>query len=404
MENPYKVQSESISPDIRYIEGQPGPPGPKGDPGTPGPQGLQGPKGNQGEKGVPGPTGPTGPPGPQGPQGLRGEQGPKGDIGPRGPQGLQGVNGPQGEQGIPGPQGPQGPQGPAPDLSAILNDIDNIFPDSYLPVGSVKSWVSSNNEVVRGDNNTVKVTVKKVNNWGTNILNTSMAVDSFTSMIAARFYRFSLQLFIGYPTGQVPAEALRKVNVYIGTDNSTTKLCDVNLKVTQGTWMNVTLDYYPPTHDRFARVINILLPPGTPVETVVYVKDVQISQNKAPINAVNALRSAVQFNTGWAEGTQRIRVVHHEGLVHLFGSVKKTAEVDGWGTWALKLPDPYRPMYRVNRLLCADTPGDATVCPQKIVVCGLNTWGDMYFNARGLQVGAEFPLDGIVFINMDATY
>lgn len=142
--------TETISPDIRYVEGPVGQPGANGIDGARGPQGDRGIQGEPGPIGLVGPKGDPGQMGPRGAQGLQGIQGVQGEPGPRGYTGLtgaQGVKGPQGEtglqgeQGVPGergprgltgdtgPQGPIGPQG----IPGINSAISNIVFVTEVP-------------------------------------------------------------------------------------------------------------------------------------------------------------------------------------------------------------------------------------------------------------------------------
>lgn len=130
--------------------GEQGPAGPQGERGEPGPQGPPGTKGDQGERGEPGPAGPQGQPGPQGPPGTKGEPG---EPGPQGPPGEEGQDGQDAEltddhlaamtaaiiqrlkadnefqaavTGPPGLSGPQGPPGESPDLSSLIERLNQL--------------------------------------------------------------------------------------------------------------------------------------------------------------------------------------------------------------------------------------------------------------------------------------
>ena len=97
--------TDTITPQVTTVKGEPGNPGQQGATGQTGPTGFQGVTGPTGFQGITGPTGVTGR---TGPTGVTGRTGPTGQTGPTG---FQGVTGPTGIPGIPGTNGAAGAAG-----------------------------------------------------------------------------------------------------------------------------------------------------------------------------------------------------------------------------------------------------------------------------------------------------
>lgn len=103
--------TDTITPQVTTVKGEPGNPGEQGATGPTGSPGAKGDQGNVGKNGNDGKTGPTGTPGEKGGQGGQGSPGKNGDTGPTGPTGTPGTNGTDGKTGATGKNGTDGTPG-----------------------------------------------------------------------------------------------------------------------------------------------------------------------------------------------------------------------------------------------------------------------------------------------------